>query len=134
MKENDIKGKDNVIAVVGASREHYKYGFKVFYTLLVNGFNVYPVNPNADFIAGKKCYASIRDIPEKPDIVITVTKPEVTEKIIDDLKGMKIKVFWMQPGSESKGAIEKCKKLNINYSAGKCYIKDELKIDFAVIE
>src|SRR5262245_56238490 len=37
-------------AVVGASRDRDKFGYKVFRALKVAGYAVYPVNPNAELI------------------------------------------------------------------------------------
>ena len=127
---DDIFSKNNVIAVVGASRDKSKYGYKIFHTLLKNGFNVYAINPNAEEIDGKKCYKSLSSLPEKPDVVITVTKPEVTLEVVKEAVKIKPKIIWMQPGSESKEAEEVCRKEKISYSTKKCYIVDGLKTNF----
>jgi len=49
-----------------------------------------------------------------------VTQPAVTEKALIECKNLGLKNIWMQPGAESKNAIEYCKqnglvkKLKIN--------------------
>ena len=67
-----------VWAVVGASRDPERYGYKIFRTLLDAGYRVYPVNPSADEIAGQRAYPSLAALPEKPDVVDTVVPPAVT--------------------------------------------------------
>jgi len=115
--------KGNVFAVVGVSRNPRKYGYKVYKDLKSSGYKVYPVNPNANKIDGQKCYPSLTHLPEKPDVVVTVVPPEVTEKIVKECKELKINKVWMQPGSGSKKAINFCKKNKINVINDICVIR-----------
>jgi len=78
--------KKNVFAVVGASRDHRKYGYQVYKDLKGAGYRVYPVNPNAVEILGHKCYSSLESLPVKPDIVDVVVPPKVTEHIVEICK------------------------------------------------
>jgi hypothetical protein len=117
---NELK-KDSMktVAIVGVSKDEKKFGFKVFKDMIKKGQKVYGINPKADFILGQKIYSKIQDIPEKPDLIITVVPPEVTEKIVDDCISVDIKEIWMQPGSESEKAIKKAKdnKISVIYNA-----------------
>ncbi|MEM4804135.1 MAG: CoA-binding protein, partial [Candidatus Nezhaarchaeales archaeon] len=61
----------NVFAVVGASRDPQKYGYQVYRDLKSAGYKVYPVNPNAQEVLGDKCYPSLKELPAKPDVVVT---------------------------------------------------------------
>ncbi|MDB5812141.1 MAG: hypothetical protein JWN94_4263 [Betaproteobacteria bacterium] len=58
------------IAVVGASPKG-GYGGRLLNAVLKckDRVNVYPVNPNYDEIAETKCYRSIAELPEAPDLV-----------------------------------------------------------------
>ena len=58
------------IAVVGAS-PRMQYGGRMLAAALKAGdrINVYPVNPRYDEIQGVKCYPSVSDLPEAPDVV-----------------------------------------------------------------
>jgi acetyl coenzyme A synthetase (ADP forming)-like protein len=60
------------IAVIGVSRQPKKFGRVVFENFLNSSFKgkVYPVNPNADTILGKKCYRDIHNIPAKIDMAV----------------------------------------------------------------
>ncbi|MBI5971470.1 MAG: GNAT family N-acetyltransferase [Deltaproteobacteria bacterium] len=71
-------------AVVGASRNPESVGGAVFRNMLKEGFNgvVFPVNPNADSIAGVLCYPSVMDIPGNIDLgVIIVPAAKVMEAV-----------------------------------------------------
>ncbi|MGC8999200.1 MAG: CoA-binding protein [Candidatus Bathyarchaeia archaeon] len=123
MNEELIKSfldKRNVFAVVGASRDPRKYGYQVYRDLKDAGYRVYPVNPNAQEILGDKCYSSLEELPVKPDVVNVVVPPEVTERIVETCKRLRITKVWMQPGSESEKAIRFCEKNDIKIVHGVC--------------
>lgn len=112
--------KENIFVVVGASRNSKKYGHQVFVDLKNSGYQVYPVNPNAEKVAGEKCYPKLSKLPEKPDVVNIVVPPKVTLKIVKQCLKLGIDKVWMQPGSESKQAIQFCKKNDIELVQGVC--------------
>lgn len=74
------------VAVVGASREQGKVGHEIIKNLLLCGFSgkIFPVNPKAASILGKKVYAGIADIPngEVDLAVIVIPAPYVKESLI----------------------------------------------------
>ena len=74
---------------------------------------VYAVNPNIDKVLGDRCYHSLSELPQKPDVVDTVVPPAVTEQIVEECKELGIARVWMQPGSESEKAINLCVEKNI---------------------
>ncbi|MEI7558213.1 MAG: CoA-binding protein [bacterium] len=97
-------------AVVGASNNEEKYGYKVFKDLLDAGYKVLPINPTEKKILNKKVYATLSEVKKKIDVVIFVTPPAVTEKVLEEVKILEIKNVWLQPGAESDKAIDFCKK------------------------
>ena len=62
----------DAVAVIGASSEDGKIGNAVMKNLINGGYQgaIYPINPKADEILGKKCYKSVKDIPGPVDIAI----------------------------------------------------------------
>jgi hypothetical protein len=112
--------KRNIFAVVGASRNPQKYGHQVYRDLKEAGYEVYPVNPNAEEILGDKCYPALEYLPAKPDVVDVVVPPKVTEKIVKTSKKLGITKVWMQPGSESENAIKFCSSSGIDVIHSVC--------------
>lgn len=112
--------KVNVYAVVGASRNPEKYGYRVYKDLKEAGYRVYAVNPNAQEILGDKCYPSLEALPEKPTVVVTVVPPKVTEKIVEQCRDIGVKMVWMQPGSESEKAVKFCEENGIDVVYNVC--------------
>ena len=116
----EFLNKENTFAVVGASANKDKYGYKVFKKLLNSNYEVYPVNPNADTILNRKVYNNLEEIPQNPDVVSIVTPPKITIKIVKQCKKLGINKVWMQPGAESKEAIEFCNENKIDLIHNQC--------------
>ena len=110
---NRFLDKRNIFVVIGVSRDKMKYGAKVYLDLKNAGYKVYPINPHADEIFGDKCYKKLENLPEKPDVVNIVVPPKLTMEIVKECKLLNIQNVWMQPGSQSKEAINYCKKNNL---------------------
>jgi len=100
-------------AVIGATNNPEKFGNQIFKHLKNHGYEVYPVNPKLEQLEGVKCYPNLTDIPEKVDVVDFVVPPEVTEVILKDCKRLGLNRIWLQPGSESKAAIDYCQENNM---------------------
>jgi predicted CoA-binding protein len=112
--------KHNVFAVVGASRDPQKYGHQVYRDLKSAGYKVYPVNPSAQEVLGDRCYPDLKELPEKPDVVVTVVPPQVTEQVVRACKELGIRRVWMQPGSESEVAVKYCKENGLEVIYNMC--------------
>jgi predicted CoA-binding protein len=111
---HSLVNENNKYAVIGVSKNPEKYGHRVFKDLLGAGWIVYPVNPKESEILGQKVYPKLLNIDEKIDVVIFVVPPKVTLEVLNEVKEIGIKNVWLQPGSESKEAIEYCKENEIN--------------------
>jgi len=125
MNKQNLISKENSFAVVGASKDESKYGYKVFMDLKNAGYEVYPINPKEKYIKGEKCYLSLEDLPKVPDVVITVVPPKITEEIVKQVKKLKIGAVWMQPGSESEEAIKFCKENKIVVVSNACIMVEK---------
>lgn len=115
----------NIIAIVGASNNPDKYGYKVLADLQSADWHLIPINPKEENILDLKVYRSILDVPEKIDGVVFVTKPEVTEQVLLEVKKLGIKDVWFQPGAASDGAVSFCKINDINYINDACIMVEK---------
>ena len=109
-------------AVVGVSHDAHKYGHRVFQALLESGYQVQGVNPKGGVVAGNKIYPALADLPERPDVVVTVVPPAVTEQIVAACFALGIVNVWMQPGSESDTAIAAARERGMTVVAHDCAI------------
>jgi acetyl coenzyme A synthetase (ADP forming)-like protein len=64
--------RPRAIAVVGASDSEGKIGNSVMRNLVDGGFagEIYPVNPKASEILGKKCYPDVTELPDGVDVAV----------------------------------------------------------------
>lgn len=102
--------KNYTYAIVGASSNPEKYGYKVLADLLSAGYTAVPVNPKGGEILGQKVFGDLSELASLPDVVIFVVQPEVAVAVLKKAKALGIKKFWFQPGSESDEAREYCDK------------------------
>jgi acetyl coenzyme A synthetase (ADP forming)-like protein len=74
------------VAVIGASREPGKLGHEVFKNIIDAGFKgeLYPINPKADEISGRKCYPSIKDVPSDVELVVVIVPARFVPQVIAD--------------------------------------------------
>lgn len=118
--ENFFNSKS--FAVVGATNRTEKFGFMVFKRLLRLEKKVYPIHPVLSEIDGVKAYKSLSDLPEIPEAVNIIVPPFVTEKVVEECKKLGIKKLWMQPGAESKKAIDFCRENGIELVHHDCVL------------
>jgi len=117
--------KNFTYAVIGASANQEKYGFKVFKDLKEAGFKVIPINPSLKELLNIKAYPLLTVVPVKIDVAIFVVPPPITETILEEAKKLGIKKVWLQPGSESQRAIDFCQKNKIECIHDSCIIIDQ---------
>lgn len=119
--------KEDVFAVVGASPNSEKYGYKIYKHLQSLGKKVYPVHPAAKEIDGEAVYKSLTDIPDKVAVVDIVVPPQVTERVVEECLNLGITKVWIQPGAESDKAIEFCEKNNMEVVHHQCIMMPDHK-------
>ena len=121
------------IAVAGVSRTQSNAANLIYRTLRSNGYRVFAVNPNAAIVEGDTSYANLKSIPAKPEGVVIVTKPEVTDEIVRECAELGIKNIWMHNGtgtSISENAVAFCRKNGINVIPGGCPMMFVSNADF----
>lgn len=96
-----------VWAVVGATENRHKFGYKVAVFLHKKGYQVYGVNPKAQNINEIPCYPDLASLPEKPDVVSFVVPPEATARVVDEGLSQGIQNYWIQPGAGDEKVMEK---------------------------
>lgn len=110
------------LAVVGVSRGGKKFGNAAYKELKAKGYQLYPVNPNADVIEGDLCYRSLSALPQPVEGLLIVVPPQETEKVVGDAAEAGIRRVWMQQGAESPAAIQFCQEQGISVIYGECIL------------
>ncbi|MGE5097221.1 MAG: CoA-binding protein [Betaproteobacteria bacterium] len=115
-----ILRQNKVIAVVGLSAQWHRPSYFAAKYMQEHGYRVVPVNPTYDTILGEKCFASLRDIPEKVDIVDCFRKSAEIPAIADDAIAIGAKVLWMQLGVENEDERRKAEAAGLEVIENHC--------------
>jgi predicted CoA-binding protein len=84
------------VAVTGVSRHPGGHGSNVVYQRLKQrGYDVVPVNPNAEEIDGDRCYPDLHAIPGGVEAVVIGTRPERALGTVEECEDLGIKDVWM---------------------------------------
>jgi predicted CoA-binding protein len=102
------------VAVIGASTDPDKPSHKAVLAFRDSGFAVYPVNPNAQEIAGLKCYEGVLSLPVSTlDRVALYVPGEIGMKVLGDLSQLAIGEVWAAPGADDPAVIQAAKKMGL---------------------
>ena len=108
------------IAVAGVSRGGRGFGVAVYRHLRGCGYTVFGLNRSAGAIDGDQLYPSLRALPEKPDVVVTVVPPAETAALVREASDLGVTRIWMQQGSESDEAVAWCREHGVGVVHGEC--------------
>jgi acetyltransferase len=107
------------IAIIGASEHPEKVGGILANKLLKFKGKIIFINPHDEIIAGKKCYPSVLNYPNKIDMAIIATPAETIKKIIKQCGKKHIKnIIIISAGFSEVGNFKlenKIKKLILKY-------------------
>ncbi len=118
-----------VWAVVGASPNKEKFGYKIWKKLKEHKYETYGVNPNYDSIDGEKIYPYLKDVPNKIEVVDLVVPPQVSLDIIDEAKELGIEYLWFQPGTFNDEVIKKAKSLGFKILYDDCVLATLIRLE-----
>src|ERR1700753_1392636 len=110
------------IALVGASANWNRPSYFVMKYLQGKGYRVIPVNPGlaGQELMGEHVYASLRDIPDKIDMVDVFRASEHVGPIVDDAIAIGAPVVWMQLGVRNDEAAAKGEAAGIEVIMNRC--------------
>ena len=121
-----ILKENHVIAMVGLSANWYRPSYFAAKYMLDHGYRVIPVNPSYQEVLGQKCFASLRDIPDKVDMVDCFRRSEEIMPLADDAIAIGAKALWMQIGVNNAAAAEKARNAGLDVVMDRC-----VKIEYA---
>jgi predicted CoA-binding protein len=108
------------IAIVGLSANWWRPSFFAAKYMQDHGYRVIPVNPSYPEILGEKCYASLRDIPERVDIVDCFRKSEEIAPIAEEAIAIGARVLWMQIGVINHTAADRARAAGLEVVMDRC--------------
>ena len=115
-----ILKESRVIAVVGLSAQWHRPSYFAAKYMQEHGYRVIPVNPKYREILGEKCYASLRDIPQKVDLVDVFRKTQDVMPVAEDAIAIGAKVLWQQLGVKNEAAAAKARAAGLETIMDHC--------------
>ena len=115
-----ILRETKVIAVVGLSADWFRPSFFAAKYMQEHGYRVIPVNPKYPEILGEKCYRSLRDIPEKVDMVDVFRKTADVPPVAEDAIAIGARVLWQQLGVKNDEAAAKARAAGLDAVMDRC--------------
>jgi uncharacterized protein len=116
----DILTNAKIVAVVGHSDKPTRTSYQIARFLRSVGYRVYPVNPAVESINGQPSYSTLKDIPEKVDIVNVFRRSEHLSEIVDEAIAIGAKTVWAQLGVSDRNAAQKAIDAGINMIMDSC--------------
>lgn len=98
-------------AVVGASQDASKFGYRILAWYHMHSLPVIPINPGRPSIdLPSKAYptvSSVRELPKPSETALSfLTPPTTTRKVLEEAKKAGVKAVWLQPGSFDDAALK----------------------------
>jgi predicted CoA-binding protein len=122
----DIMRRANSVALVGVSANPIRSSNFVAAYLVRTQMRSYPVNPAYDEVLGERCYPSLADLPEVPDIVDIFRRPDAIPGVVDEAIEVGAKVVWFQLGLRHNEAAQRAIDAGLQVVQDRC-----LKIEHA---
>jgi O-acetylhomoserine (thiol)-lyase len=121
-KIRSILERVKTIAMVGASPNWNRPSYFVMKYLQGKGYRVIPVNPAlaGKTLLGETAYASLRDIPEKVDMVDMFRVAEEAPAVVAEAIAIGAEVLWMQLGIRSDEAAATAEAAGIEVIMNRC--------------
>ena len=105
--------KTKTVAILGASADRNKFGNKAVRAYLQSGYRVFPINPRESAVEGLPSYPSIRQVPERPDVISVYLPPPVTLGLLSEIADRGCDELWLNPGADSEEIVSAAESLGL---------------------
>jgi hypothetical protein len=123
-----VKENTRTIAVIGLSEVASKPSHYVSAYMQQHGYKIYPVNPTIPAVLGEKSYASLSDLPIKPDIVNVFRLPKFIPAIVDEMLQLNLLNLWVQQGIINREAAARAEAGGINVVMDRCIMVEHMRL------
>ena len=111
------------IAVVGLSPDPRRPSHGVARYLQRAGYRIIPVNPNVDEVLGEPAYPTLRQVPQRVDVVDVFRRSEFVGPIVDDAIAIKASAVWLQDGVVDEDAARRARASGLDVVMDDCMMR-----------
>ena len=116
----DASIEARTIAVVGLSEREDRPSHYVSAYMQQQGYKILPVNPGIESVLGEHCYASLAELPVKPDVVNVFRAASLIPAIVDEMLALNLRSLWVQQGVVNREAAERAEQGGIRVVMDRC--------------
>jgi hypothetical protein len=116
------------LAVVGLSDDPRKASHGVSAYMQAHGYRILPVNPGIASALGEKSYASLSELPVKPDVVNVFRLPKYIPAIVDEMLALGLTDLWVQMGIWSDEAVARAEAGGIRVVMDRCIMVEHRRL------
>ena len=120
----DPPSQPRTIAVIGLAADPNKPSNYVPAYMQKQGYRILPINPTVETVLGEKSYASLADLPVKPDVVNVFRLPRFIPAIVDQMLELGLKNIWVQQGIINAEAAAHAEAGGIHVVMDRCILKE----------
>ena len=107
-------------AVVGCSPNPSRDSHRIARLLMERGNRVIPVNPAVDEVLGRRCYPSLRDVPEPVGVVDIFRRADQAGRHVDQAIEIGAPAVWMQLGVIDESAAQRARTAGLTVVMDRC--------------
>lgn len=108
------------LAVVGLSANWWRPSYFAAKYMQEHGYRIIPVNPAYTEVLGEKCYASLKVIPDKVDIVDCFRKSAEIPALAEEAIAIGATCLWMQLGVTNDEAATRASAAGLDVVMDRC--------------
>jgi len=112
-----------VIAVVGLSPDPRRPSHGVARYLQRAGYRIVPVNPQIRDALGERAYPSLRDVPERIDVVDVFRRSEFVAGIVDEAIAVHAGAIWLQDGVRDVASAARAREAGLDVIMDDCIMR-----------
>ena len=101
--------EDKIYVVAGNSADTNKYWYRVYRDIKNYGWKVFCINPKTEEVDSDRIYPDFQSLPHQGNVLILVTRPEVSALLADEAMALGYKEICFQPGAYSEEAAAKAR-------------------------
>ena len=115
------------LAVVGLSDDPAKASYAVSAYMQGQGYRILPVNPGIESVLGERSYASLSELPVRPDVVNVFRLPKAIPGIVDEMLALGLENLWVQLGIRNEAAAQTAEAGGIHVVMDRCIMVEHMR-------
>ena len=128
----DLLLRVRCIAMVGLSPRTNRPSHGVAAHMQDFGYRVIPVRPAVDAVLGEKAYVSLREVPDRYDLVDVFRNPKYVDSIVEECIALGAPAIWLQEGVINVPAAMRARRAGMVVIMDRCIYREYLRLFGAV--